>query len=654
MAGIETSISIDDMLTPSLDNMISALDTTVAHFRELDIASNSVSHIRVNSDGLVELDTEVRQAENSFRSLGGVIAGLGLGYLIKEQFSSAVEYASDLTEVQNVVDVAFGETSQKINEWAEGTIDSVGLSELSAKQYAGTMGAMLKSSGLAGEAVDEMSMSITELAGDMASFYNLDTDVAFEKIRSGISGETEPLKQLGINMSVANLEAYALSQGINTAYSEMSQAQQTQLRYNYLMQQTADAQGDYARTSDSYANQIRHLEQSWQDFTGELASNALPVLSDAVGLLNDGITGLSSAVDFMGENMNVIIPVAAGLTGIIGTYEIAANGATIASNAAAAATELWAGAQAVFNTVLDMCPIVWIIMAVMGLIAVIYAVVGVINNVTGETLSATGIIFGAIATVGAAIWNIILGVVNGLISYGVEAWNFIATFANFFGNVFNDPVAAIAHLFVDLFDTIVGIVQRAAAIIDTVLGTDMASSVQGFRDDMQAWIDDTVGEQTEYVARLDATDYTIDGIDYKDAWDAGYKAGDNLFGDGAGNSSMDGIADSLASSGVGDAFKSAVSNDDLTSATKSIASSTADTADTTAAIADSLDITSQSIKYIRDFAEQRAINRYTGTIVNVEMINNNSVSSDTDVDSIARRLVDVLNTEINTSMEGVH
>ena len=626
MAGIETSISIDDMLTPSLDNMISALDTTVAHFRELDMASNSVSHIRVNSDGLVELDTEVRQAENSFRSLGGVIAGLGLGYLIKKQFSSAVEYASDLTEVQNVVDVAFGETSQKINEWAEGTIDSVGLSELAAKQYAGTMGAMLKSSGLAGEAVDDMSMSITELAGDMASFYNLDTDVAFEKIRSGISGETEPLKQLGINMSVANLEAYALSQGINTAYSEMSQAQQTQLRYNHLMQQTADAQGDYARTSDSYANQVRHLEQSWQAFTGELASDVLPILSEVIGGLNAGVT-------FLQEHWDMIAPILGTVVGSIGAYVVAVKGAEVATRLWTIATELCSGALA-------LSPIGMVAAAIVVIIGIIYAVVGAINDATGSTLSATGIIFGAIATVGAAIWNIILGVVNGLISYGVEAWNFIATFANFFGNVFNDPVAAIAHLFVDLFDTIVGIVQRAAAIIDTVLGTDMASSVQGFRDDMQAWIDDTVGEQTEYVARLDATDYPIDGIDYKDAWDAGYKAGDNLFGDGG--NSADEITAKLSS------------NDDITSATKSIASSTADTADTTAAIADSLDITSQSIKYIRDFAEQRAINRYTGTTVNVEMTNNNSVSSDTDVDSIARRLVDVLNTEINTSMEGVH
>lgn len=627
MAGIETSISIDDMLTPSLDNMISALDTTVAHFRELDIASNSVSHIRVNSDGLVELDTEVRQAENSFRSLGGVIAGLGLGYLIKEQFSSAIEYASDLTEVQNVVDVAFGETSQKINEWAEGTIDSVGLSELTAKQYAGTMGAMLKSSGLAGEAVDDMSMSITELAGDMASFYNLDTDVAFEKIRSGISGETEPLKQLGINMSVANLEAYALSEGINTAYSEMTQAQQTQLRYNYLMQQTADAQGDYARTSDSFANQVRNLQQSWTDFTGELASNVLPVLADGLGLLNDGI-------DYLKDNWGDIGPVIEAVAVSIGMYTLATKGAEFA-------TKGWIIANQILSGTFAISPLGIVLGGVVALTAAV-------NAFSDESVSLAGVIMGVLYVALGTIYNVSIGLVNGAIGIGVELWNFIASFANFFGNVFNDPVAAIAHLFVDLFDTIVGIVEDAAYIIDYVLGTDMAGSIQGFRDDMQAWVDDTVGEQVEYVAKLNQEDYQIgEHLYLDDLWDDGVYAGNHLFD---GNGTKD---DGTKDDGDKDKESKKIKIDDF-GPFNGMGTDVSDIAGHTAAMADSLDITSQSIKYIRDFASQRAINRYTGTTVNVEMTNNNSVSSDTDVDSIARRLVDVLNTEINTSMEGVH
>lgn len=627
MAGIETSISVDDMLTPRIDDMVSSLTVAIDRFEQLDVASNSVAHIRVNTDGLVELETQVGRAESAFRSLGGTLAGLGIGYLVKEQFSSAVEYASDLTEVENVVGATFEDNSKIVDEWAQNTIDSVGLSELSAKRYAGTMGAMLKSSGLTGKAVEDMSMSITELSGDMASFYNLDTDVSFEKIRSGISGETEPLKQLGINMSVANLEAYALAEGINTAYSEMSQAEQTTLRYNYLIAKTKDAQGDYANTADTYANQVRHLEQSWQAFTGELASDVLPILNEVVGALGDG-------VEFLSDHWDVIAPILGTVVGTIGTYIVATKSAEVATRAWHIANQLLSGGLTANISTIGM-----IGGAITGTIGLLYSVVAIVNEVAGTSISATGIIVGAISVAGGFIWNIVMGLVNGVIGIGVTLWNLIASFANAFRRVWDDPIAAIAHLFMDLFDTIVSIVEDAAAIIDFVLGTDMAGSIQGFREDMQSWVDDMVGEQVEYVAKLDASDYQIgEHMDLADTWDAGYYAGSNLFG---GNGEDEKVNFNLKDSNITDPLNN-------------IANDTSNTAANTAAMADSLDITSQSIKYIRDFASQRAINRYTGTTVNIEMTNNNQVSGDADVDSIARRLVATLQTEINTSMEGVH
>ena len=111
------------------------------------------------------------------------------------------------------------------------------------------MMAMLNSSGVAQDAAAEMSTTLAGLAGDLASFYNIDTDEAFRKIRSGIAGEIEPLRQLGINLSVANLQSYALSQGITASWQSMTQAEQVMLRYNYLMQATSAQQGDFARTS---------------------------------------------------------------------------------------------------------------------------------------------------------------------------------------------------------------------------------------------------------------------------------------------------------------------------------------------------------------------------------------------------------------------
>lgn len=217
-----------------------------------------------------------------------------------------IQTASDLEEVQNVVDVTFGSSAAAIENFAKNAAGSFGMSELSAKQYTGTMGAMLKSMGLADDEVLDMSTAIAGLAGDMASFYNLDTDEAFAKIRSGISGETEPLKQLGINMSVANLEAFALSQGIDTAYKSMTQAEQATLRYNYLMQATADAQGDFARTSDSFANQSRILTLNMENLGSEIGQRILPIVNDFAKALNGLLSGETNAAGFVTQITEIV------------------------------------------------------------------------------------------------------------------------------------------------------------------------------------------------------------------------------------------------------------------------------------------------------------------------------------------------------------
>lgn len=205
---------------------------------------------------------------------------------LKEFAEESISIASDLQEVQNVVDVTFGEAASQLEQWASASRTQFGLTELQAKQYASTMGAMLKSMGMGEAEVYSMSTAMAGLAADMASFYNLDFDEAFSKIRSGISGETEPLKQLGINMSVANLEAYALSLGITQAYESMTQAEQAFLRYNYLLETTADAQGDFARTSDSYANNLRTLETNLNSLKAALGEKLLPVINDGITMLN--------------------------------------------------------------------------------------------------------------------------------------------------------------------------------------------------------------------------------------------------------------------------------------------------------------------------------------------------------------------------------
>ena len=231
---------------------------------------------------------------------------------------SSINVASDLAEVQNVVDVTFGASASEIDSFAQKAATSYGISELGAKQYAGTMGAMLSSMGLSGDSVTSMSEKIVGLSGDMASFYNLDPAEAFEKIRSGISGETEPLKQLGINMSVANLEAFAMSQGINTAYKDMSQSEQATLRYNYLLQATANAQGDFARTSGGYANQARVLQLNVENLKAAFGEKLLPALTKITTAFNKFV----SDGDNMSSIINVIKGAAIGLLAINMTIKI--------------------------------------------------------------------------------------------------------------------------------------------------------------------------------------------------------------------------------------------------------------------------------------------------------------------------------------------
>ena len=232
-----------------------------------------------------------------FKALGSAIksAVSGFASFAKE----GINLASDLGEVQNVVDTTFGSSGAKeIETFAKSAATSFGMSELSAKQFTGTIGSMFKSMGVADDAVLLMSTGIAGLAGDIASFYNLDPQEAFDKLRSGISGETEPLKQLGINMSVANLEAYALAQGITTAYSKMSQAEQATLRYNYIMQATADAQGDFSKTSDSFANQQRILQLNIENLSASIGKKLLPTVNSFTTAINGLLSGNTSMYEF--------------------------------------------------------------------------------------------------------------------------------------------------------------------------------------------------------------------------------------------------------------------------------------------------------------------------------------------------------------------
>lgn len=349
------------------------------------------------------------------------------------------------------------------------------------------------------------------------------------------------------------------------------------------------------------------------------------------------LEGLITGAAFLIDNWNVIAPILLGVCAAVALYEIVTKGATLATQGIALATKAWGVVQSVLNAVMALNPVMWVILGVIALIAIIYAVVAAINNVTGAGISATGLIAGAFAVAGAAVWNVILGVVNSIIGIGIELWNLIAVFVNYFGNVFNDPVGAIAHLFAGLFDFILGIVQSVAAAIDTVLGTNMAGAVEGFRKDFAAGIDDIFGEQTVIMEKVNASEFYLKGIDYGDAWDAGYQFGEGI--DAKAGSLFDGGLESLLGYNSMDGIDEQVTS----------------TAENTGRMADSMELSEEDMKYIRDIAEREVIDRTVFSSISVDMGGvTNTVSNMADLDNIPQYLVNTIQRQMEVSAEGVH
>ena len=224
------------------------------------------------ADGSIIIDVRAntQQATSALTKLAKLAATAFAVDKIIDFSKQAIQLGSDVAEVQNVVDVAFGDMSSAVDEFAQNAITNFGMSELAAKRTASTYMAMASNMGLSQAEAAEMSLTLTGLTGDVASFYNISQELADIKLKSVFTGETETLKDLGIVMTQANLEAFALSQGITKSISAMSQAELVTLRYNFVLDQLSLASGDFIRTQDSWANQTRVLSERWKELLGIL------------------------------------------------------------------------------------------------------------------------------------------------------------------------------------------------------------------------------------------------------------------------------------------------------------------------------------------------------------------------------------------------
>ena len=207
---------------------------------------------------------------------------------------SCIELGSDLSEVQNVVDVTFPHMSKQIDQFAKNAATQFGLSETMSKRFTGTFGAMAKAFGFNEKAAYDMSTTLTGLSGDVASFYNINQDEAYTKLKSVFTGETESLKDLGIVMTQTALDSYALANGFGKTTANMSEMEKVALRYQFVQSQLTSAAGDFSRTSDGWANQVRILQLQFDSLKATIGQGLINVLSPVIKVINTIIGKLMS------------------------------------------------------------------------------------------------------------------------------------------------------------------------------------------------------------------------------------------------------------------------------------------------------------------------------------------------------------------------
>lgn len=704
MAGINARINLIDSLSGPMQRMITSTENLINHINNVESAMDSgfepsvieearhqaevlSNQINTVSNSINGAEAEQQSFNNTVNggtsAMGGLVAkaiALASAYmgvnklvdmsdeltlttarldmmndkvqttpeLLNMVYQSAQNARGSLTDMADVV-ARFGNNAKDAFSSSREVVDFANLVQ---KQMtiagAGTQeasNAMLQLSQALGSGVlrgDELN-SIFEQAPNLIQSVATYMDVPIGKIR-------EMAQEGKLSAAIVKNAIFADADNINAKFQQMP------MTWGQVWTTMSNAATMQLQPLLEKINSIANSPQ-FQAFAAN-AVNAIGLISNALIGLIDLIGGVAS---FVTDNWGMIEPVVMGIVFALVAYNavmtitntlnaisaISAGIKAAADAMQAGATFAATAAQYGLNSALLACPLTWIIFAIMAVIAVIYAVIAAISKVTGSTISATGIITGVVATAAAFVGNILLGVVNFVIGLFVELTNLIITFANFFGNIFDNPVSAIAHLFSGLFDFILGVVQSAAGLIDTLLGTDLSGGIQGFRNDVAAFVDEKAGKQKYEADKINANDYKLKRFEYSKAWNAGYGFGESIenkakgmFGtsDGGNVDTANMFSGAGYTAGKYDAVPEDIAN----------------TAKNTKKAADSLDITNEDLQYLRDIAERDVINRFTTAEIKVEMKNNNNISSSTDLDGLISDLTDKVTGALSMAAEGVH
>lgn len=331
MAGVQVGVGYVD-IRPDLSGFGRELRTQVTR----DIAKTG--------------DDASRSLKQSFAGAAkGAAASFGAAFAavkLKDFIGGAIQAASDLSESANKVGVVFGDSAGKVKAFAETAADSIGQSKQQALEATGTFGNLFVSMGLGENAATDMSIGLVKLAADLGSFNNVDATTALDALRSGLVGETEPLRRFGVNLNEATLKQKALELGLRATGATLDPAVKAQAAYALILEQTTTAQGDFARTSDGLANQQKTLNAQWTNAKAELGEGLLPVMVDFAKIINDEVlpalktlflssdadaTGWAASLrDAIGDTVGFILgafaELARGVANVIGAIPIVGEG----------------------------------------------------------------------------------------------------------------------------------------------------------------------------------------------------------------------------------------------------------------------------------------------------------------------------------------
>lgn len=684
---LDQAVQEQEALNRAVENMdVEAANQ--AYLRLSQTVGNTERYIRDNVDEQGRFNREIEEGTNEADSLMQTIKGAVAAYATIQTLSTALNLSDQLTSTTARLNL--------MNDGLQTTQDLQNMIYLSAERargsYQATADAVSKLGLMAGDAFGSSEEIIAFMEQVNKQFTIAGTEAA------GIDAAMLQLTQ-AMGSGVLRGEEYnsILEQAPNIIqaiadYMEVPKGQLTDMAAEGQITADIVKAAMFAAADDTNAkfeSMPKTFSQIWTSFQNtalmafqpvlqrmneianseafqEFVNNAIEGLSMVAGIaleIFDLLVGVAGAV---ADNWSWLSPIIYGVAAALAVYYgwlLLTKGAEMAMAAVhgivavakgimAAATMLVTGAtwaettaQYGLNAAMYACPIVWIIILIIALIALFYAAVAAVNKFAGTSVSATGIICGAFMVALAFIGNIFVALWNLVVDVFVLIYNLVATVANFIGNVFTDPIGAVCRLFFGLADTVLGILQALASAIDAIFGSNLAGSVQGWRDSLGGWVDETFGKGDEVMAKMNADDMKLGRFEYGAAWDAGYS-----FGEGVDESIANFDPSSLFDTNVPGAGDYA----DLSNYGAGLAGDVGDIAGNTGAIKDSMDITEEDLKYLRDIAEQEAINRFTTAEITIEQTNHNTVSGKMDLDGVVDGLTGAVNEAADIIAEGVH